>query len=292
MRDFPRDAGFVEVGDRCWVARFAFLDLTVGLVGGERGLLLVDTHTSEAALRRLLGEVRALGAGEVVAAVNTHHHFDHVLGNRALREEYAGLPVHAHDSVPDSMAAALPAVLAEAADEADPGYAEVAASRPDAPDRLLSSVRAVDLGDRVVELVHPGRGHTAGDVVARVGDADVLFAGDLVEESAERQATPGFGADCFPLEWPGTLDLVIGMLGPGAVVVPGHGRPVGRDFVADQRDDVGTVAETIRELAGTGVPAAEALAAADWPFPVEHLAEAVRRGYAQLPRGSRSLPLA
>ena len=38
-------------------------------------------------------------------------------------------------------------------------------------------------GDRHVELIHPGRGHTAGDLVVRVPDADVLLAGDLVEES-------------------------------------------------------------------------------------------------------------
>ena len=72
-------------------------------------------------------------------------------------------------------------------------------SRPDrAADHTFSSVRSIDLGDRVVELVHPGRGHTGGDLVVRVPDADVLLAGDLVEESAP----PSYGPDCFPLDWP------------------------------------------------------------------------------------------
>ncbi|HZJ06067.1 MAG TPA: MBL fold metallo-hydrolase, partial [Nocardioidaceae bacterium] len=81
------------------------------------------------------------------------------------------------------------------------------------------------------------------------------------------------------------------MLSVSSVVVPGHGQPVDRDFVLDQRGTIGMVAETIRDLAGKGVPAAEALAAADWPYPVEELAHALARGYEQLPRSARSLPL-
>ena len=76
-----------------------------------------------------------------------------------------------------------------------------------------------------------------------------------------------------------------------SVVVPGHGAPVDRDFVEQQRNDVGIVAETIRDLATRGVPLAEALAAAEWPFPREGLAEAVRLGYEHLPRSQKRLPL-
>jgi hypothetical protein len=64
-----------------------------------------------------------------------------------------------------------------------------------------------------------------------------------------------------------------------------------RAFVQDQRADIGVVAETIRDLAGRGVPARDALAAAEWPFPVPGLADAVRRGYEQLPRSQKRLPL-
>ena len=106
-----------------------------------------------------------------------------------------------------------------------------------------------------MELLHLGRGHTGGDAVVRVGDADVVFAGDLVEESARGShgAVPGFGADSYPLEWPATLDLVISLLTTRSVVVPGHGMPVGREFVEQQREAIGIVAETIRDLASRGV---------------------------------------
>jgi glyoxylase-like metal-dependent hydrolase (beta-lactamase superfamily II) len=124
-----------------------------------------------------------------------------------------------------------------------------------------------------------------------VPDADVLLAGDLVEESAVRNGVPGFGPDCYPLEWPTSLELVLDLLGPGTVVVPGHGAPVGRDFVEEQRAAIGIVAETIRDLAARGVAVDAALDAAQWPYPREELADAVRRGYEHLPRAQRRLPL-
>ena len=58
------------------------------------------------------------------------------------------------------------------------------------PDQTFSSVTTIDLGDRAVELVHPGRGHTDGDLVVRLDDADVLLAGDLVDGVVEALAGP------------------------------------------------------------------------------------------------------
>jgi len=292
MSEIPHDGGFVEVGDRCWVARFDFLDVSVGLVGGDRGLLLVDTLASDAAGRRLVDEVRRLGAGEVVGIVNTHVHFDHVFGNRAVSEAYGAPPVVAHEAAAEELDAHAAAARAEAAGHDDPRHAEVAATTDVlGPTETFSSAKVVDLGDRLVEVLHPGRGHTAGDAVVRVPDADVLFAGDLVEESAERNAVPGFGDDCYPLEWPATLDLLMSMLDDDSVVVPGHGLPVGRDFVMDQRASIGVVAETIRDLAGRGVRPDQMAESAEWPYPAEELIQAFARGFAQLPRSSRSLPL-
>jgi predicted component of type VI protein secretion system len=93
------------------------------------------------------------------------------------------------------------------------------------------------------------------------------------------------------MEWPLSLDIVLGLLTPSSVVVPGHGAVVDREFVEEQRNTIGIVAETIRDLATRGVPLAEALEAGDWPYPSEHLANAVRRGYEHLPRSQKRLPL-
>ena len=259
MPELLADTGFVEVAPRTWVARYSSWDVNVTVVEGERGLVVVDTMGSDETARAMLDDLRRLSRRDVVAVVNTHEHFDHVHGNGLLRGEWPAIAVHAHED------------------------AEV----PDA-DARFSSVAVLDLGDRALELVHPGRGHTGGDLVVRLADTDVVLAGDLVEESA----APAFGEDSFPLEWPATLDVVAGLLTERTVVVPGHGAPVGRSFVLDQRDDVGVVAENLRDLATRGVPREEALESAEWPFPAAGLRAAVARAYDQVPRGRRELPLA
>ena len=279
---------FTEVADRVWVARYEWFDVNVSLVGSDRGLLVVDTHGSAAAAREVVDDVRRLGAGEVVAIVNTHAHFDHTFGNDTFRTAYGAVPIHAHESAAAELtefAARTKRRYLESPD--DPHREDVAETTVVFPDHTFSSAVALDLGDRMVELVHPGRGHTSGDLVVRVPDVDVVLAGDLVEESA----APVYNADAFPMEWPLTLDTVLSLTTSASVVVPGHGAPVDRDFVEQQRNDVGIVAETIRDLATRGVPLAEALAAAEWPFPREGLAEAVRLGYEHLPRSQKRLPL-
>ncbi|WP_244929156.1 MBL fold metallo-hydrolase [Nocardioides sp. W7] len=279
---------FTEVADRIWVARYDWFDVNVTLVGGADGLLVVDTHASALAAREVVEDIRRLGTGRVVGVVNTHEHFDHTFGNGELRSAYGVVPIHAHETAAANTVAAGERIKAAYdADPDDPHRDEIRATEIVPADHTFSSVVALDLGDRLVELVHPGRGHTAGDLVVRVPDADTLLAGDLVEESGP----PGFGGDCHPLEWPLALDIVLGLTTGSSVVVPGHGAPVDRDFVEEQRNTIGIVAETIRHLATTGVPVRDALAAAEWPYPREQLGEAVRRGYEQLPRSQKRLPL-
>jgi glyoxylase-like metal-dependent hydrolase (beta-lactamase superfamily II) len=272
---------WTEVGDGCFVRRYAAFGVSCGVVVGGEGVLVVDTRMSTAQGRELVADVRALSSAPVRAVVNTHVHFDHTYGNRALREAWPGVPIAAHESVPGGLAADEARIKGRySAAAGDPWRDEVLATELEAPDTVFSSVWSVDLGDRYVEAVHPGRGHTAGDVVVRVPDADVVYAGDTVEESGP----PSFGADSWPLEWPQTLELLIGLLSATSTVVPGHGAPVDKDFVLTQRVDLADVAGQIQSLAAAGVPVDDALQQGSWPFPADRLGDAVRRGYAQIPR--------
>lgn len=278
---------FVEVADRVWTARLDWYDVNVGVVAGDHGCLVVDAHGSRPAGLRLGEAIRALGPGPALAVVHTHWHFDHTFGTAGLQEVLGAAPVWSHEAASDELAAGSADVQQRLARSEDVRDREAADSEVVAATRRFSSVRSLDLGDRMVELLHPGRGHTGGDATVWVPDSEVLFAGDLVEESGP----PAYGEDCFPMDWPLSLDFLLGLMTPRTVVVPGHGAPVDQEFVLSQRAQVGGVAETIRDLASRGVPLAEALDAAEWPLPAGSLGHAVARGYEQLPRSQRRLPL-
>ena len=278
---------FTEVAARIWVARYEWYDVNVTMIEGEAGLLVVDTNASTKAAREVIADLRRLSARPVVGLVNTHEHVDHVFGNAAFREEYGEVPITAHEMAAFNTIPHGEQVKASSLARGDHRADEMAETPIVPADHTFSSVATIDLGDRAVELVHPGRGHTGGDLVVRIDDADVVLAGDLVEESG----APAYGEDCFPMDWPRSLDLALELIGPATVVVPGHGVPVDRDFVQEQRASIDLVARTILDLAGRGVPVGQALESATWPYPSEKLGDAVRRGYEQLPRMAKRLPL-
>ncbi len=78
-----------------------------------------------------------------------------------------------------------------------------------------------------------------------VSDADVVFAGDIIEESA-----PPYFGDSFPLAWP---DTVRGAMDLGSVFVPGHGDVMSLERVATQHEELTAVAEVLKEYLVTGL---------------------------------------
>lgn len=247
---------------------------------GRDALLVVDTRGSHRQADELRAHLAELGPAPVRWVVNTHGHFDHCFGNARFRPPLGHAELWGHEAIVPYLA--LHGEQARRARiDADPDHREeLEEVVVTPPDHLVGDAGPVDLGDREVRLHHVGRGHTDNDLVLVVPDASVVFAGDLVEESAP----PAFGDDAFPLDWPATAARLVDLVGDGATVVPGHGDVVDRAFTEAQRDDLAAVADLVRELHGAGVPAERALAegAHRWPWPAGGLAEAVRRGYAQL----------
>lgn len=280
--------GFHEVADRVFVARYPQWDVNVGLVLGRDGAVVVDTRASSLQGFEVLDDIRRLGRDvSVTHVVNTHIHFDHVFGNTA----FTSATVHAHANVGRGLEADVDRI--KALFRADPddgpelGYTsrdvvEVLATDVRHPDCTFEHSATIDLGDRAVSLTWAGRGHTDGDICVHVADADAMFLGDLVEESAD----PSFGGDCWPLEWSDTLTSHLNWLGSESLVVPGHGTPVDAAFVQRQRDDIELVARVIRERHAEGWTLESAVAEPDdrLPYPLAGLEAAIRRGWAQVPQ--------
>lgn len=272
-----------EVGERVFRKRFDPCDVTVTAVVGDGGVAVIDTRCSVAEACEVTEQIRRFTSAPVRWVVNTHAHFDHAWGNAEFVAPRQNPPasIWAHETVPGRFDHDNP-FLAETLRwmrAAGPEWAPtVAALDLVPPTELVHESATIDLGDRLLELRYHGRGHTDGDLWIRIPDAGVVLAGDLVEESGP----PAFGADSFPLQWAATLDRALDWMGADAIVVPGHGEPVDRAFVNEQRALVDAVAREIERLHHAGVAVENAALEGTWPLPAKVLGDAITRGYAEL----------
>ncbi|SCG45114.1 MBL fold metallo-hydrolase [Micromonospora coxensis] len=268
---------FTEVADRVHVLREPLLDVNVTLVVGDGEALLVDTLSTAGQAAGLAEAARAV-TGHPWTLVNTHHHFDHCFGNATLATD-PPRPVYAHELAAAALRDAPDRLRREAYEELRgerPGLAaEVADTALLAPTHPVHTEAVLDVGGRRVVLRHPGRGHTDADLVVHVPDADVLVAGDLVEQSGP----PAF-EDSYPLQWPDAVAELLRLTTPATVVVPGHGEPVDVDFVRAQHKQLVDLAWLIRAAHTAGAPPERV--AAEAPFGARPALIAARRGYAEL----------
>jgi glyoxylase-like metal-dependent hydrolase (beta-lactamase superfamily II) len=214
--------------------RLPFCDVTVGLVQGRSGALLVDTGTTLGEAAAIDADVRQIADRGVTHIVLTHKHFDHVLGSSV----FAGAEIYCAPQVVEYLSSATDQLRDDAlAFGADAGEIDRAIAALVPPQHGIYDA-VVDLGDRAVTIAHLGGGHTTADLVVVAPDPGhdggpvVVFTGDLVEESAN----PAIDADSDLAAWPATLDRLLEIGGPDGIYVPGHGSIVDAEFIRRQQD--------------------------------------------------------
>ncbi|MFI8767528.1 MBL fold metallo-hydrolase [Streptomyces sp. NPDC053792] len=227
--------GWERLADGVGRRRLPGWDATVGLVVGSRALLLYDTGSSLAEGAELRAQVTGLTGGRKVTHIAlSHPHFDHVFGTAA----FAGAEVFGAVGSDDLLASAREREelrLDGVRQGLDATAAAEAADVLVAPRHVVSGEWTLDLGDRQVLLANVGPGHTGHDLALCVpGPREVVFCGDLVEESGEPQAGP----DAIPSRWPDALDRLLALGGEEAAYVPGHGAVVDAAFVRAQRGEL------------------------------------------------------
>lgn len=223
------EAGWEELTGRAARRRLPVWDCTAGLVVGDDSVLLIDPGSCLREGAELREQAERLTGRRVTHIAFTHGHFDHVLGASA----FAGAEIYG--------AVGLDAVLSLGREElredaVRQGLAgSEAAEATDSlvvPRHQVSGEWTLDLGGVQVLLANVGPGHTGYDLAVFVpGEREVVFCGDLVEESGEPQA----GSDAVPLQWPAALDRLLALGGEDALYVPGHGAVVTAGFVREQR---------------------------------------------------------
>jgi glyoxylase-like metal-dependent hydrolase (beta-lactamase superfamily II) len=251
--------GWVEIGDRVFVRRYAFYDQNIGVVLGREEALVIDTRSTYGQAREIVADLRSLTSDPVTVVVDTHGHFDHAFGNAIFRpatiwgqEGCVAFMQRTGEARKATIAAETP----ELAGELD----EVVI---DPPDRTFTTDATVEVGGREVALRYLGRGHTDHDIVVTVPGTEVVFAGDLLENGA----VPFYG-DAYPIDWAATAAGLARLVAPErGVVVPGHGDHAGRVFADAQAGSIAAVATLAARVHAGEIGLEEALAS--HPFP-EH----------------------
>jgi glyoxylase-like metal-dependent hydrolase (beta-lactamase superfamily II) len=264
--------GWVELGDRVFVRRYAFYDQNIGVILGGDDVVVIDTRSTYGQAREILADLRDLTTRPVTIVVDTHGHFDHAYGNALFRPA----TIWGHDRCATFMErtgeARKPAIAADEPTLA----AELAEIVIDPPDRTFAERQSIDVGGREVVLQFLGRAHTDHDIVIDVSDTDVLFAGDLIEGGN----VPFFG-DGYPIDWVETSAALVPLV--RGVVVPGHGDHAGREFAASQAASIAALVALARRVATAEMTLDDAVAA--HPFgglPPDDARPAFKRTLAQL----------
>ena len=223
-----------------------------GFIVGDRGVLVIDAHINGAMARQIQAAVRRVTAKPILYLVNTNFHGDHTFGNYAFP---ADTRIVAQRRTAEQMAyfehnkSFMMATVNH-----DPSvFADVELRLPDLvfDDRLT-----VDLGGRVVEIHHFGRGNTAGDTVVYEPVAKIAWTGNLVV--GEGTIPPIFEGDA------GAYLTTIAKLRQSldiAAIVPGHGQLTDGATIDRYLAYLGALLDATRRQSGAGQSLAETLTA-------------------------------
>jgi glyoxylase-like metal-dependent hydrolase (beta-lactamase superfamily II) len=224
-----------------------------GFVVSKDGVVVIDALESPAAGEKLVATVRSVTSQPIRWLILTHHHPDHHFGAIVFRRLGAKVIAHpdrrtlASDGGEDALLADWVRVVGL---DAMRGF-----QFADKPDRPVIGTDTLLVGDKTIIIIHPGAGHSAGDLMVWLPQERILFAGDLLIEDGVTMVVDGSSGEL--LRGLRTIDS----LGP-RIAVPGHGtiprRPA--ELVARTRDYIMGLRRDMKSAVESGTPMRRALA--------------------------------
>jgi cyclase len=249
------------------------------LVGRDAALLIEGFQTPIGASFQMKA-LRMVSQAPVRAALDTHFHFDHTLGNSVYGAH--GIEVWAHATAPSRIMERYPRMQAEdlatflapfkervreAKTDSERQHAEsdiegmtsmfvpvsenvlALPSHPLDPAKLPMKI---DLGG-LSAVIETHLGHTDTDLIVRVPEQNVVYTGDLLVTGQYP-----VNIDGYPTPWRATL-AKLASFDKDTLFVPGHGQLCGLEGVAMNRDIFDDMAGQAERLYKAGVPVEEAV---------------------------------
>ena len=250
-----KQVSFTEIGNGLY-AFTAEGDPNSGVIIGDDSVMVIEAQATPRLARKVIDCIRAVTDKPISHLVLTHYHAVRVLGASAygvgqilMSDTARAMVAERGQEDWDSEFDRFPRLFQ--------GHEEIPGLTW--PTTTFSGRMSVYLGKRRVDLMQVGRAHTAGDIVIRVPDQNVMFTGDIVEDHSACYCGDGHLQD-----WPATLDR-IRMLDPDAIA-PGRGAALtGREAVAraldNTRDFVTATYRSVARVAQGGGSLKDAMAA-------------------------------
>jgi glyoxylase-like metal-dependent hydrolase (beta-lactamase superfamily II) len=248
---------FEQLSAHCW-AYTAEGDPNSGVIIGDKYILVSDATATPDMARDLIKKIRTVCDKPIKYVLLTHYHAVRVLGASAYAAEGATEIIASHGTHSlivergaqdmQSEIERFPRLFRGV--EGIPGLTWPTMVIGDGKPGRQGTLR-IDLGGVVVDIWHPGQGHTRGDTIAWVEAEKVLFSGDLVEYEAGV-----YTGDAQLEEWPATLEALRAL--NAVAIVPGRGEAMkGHDNVNKALDYTKRWVETLfncgKEAAAKGL---------------------------------------
>ncbi len=197
------------------------------------GAVVVDTMSLPVQGGWIRELARELTGADTVLLINTHYHLDHTHGNPAFEPGTRILST-------ERTLSHLNALDAEF-------WAGDAAKL--LPNETFTDRQTLHVGGKTIELIHPGPGHTDGDLVVIFNSENVIHMGDLAFK--DHYPNIDLEAGGTVRGWPATLDNVFTL--EFDRVIPGHGLTTDRNGLRQFQTFLSELAEIGRQAAADGI---------------------------------------
>lgn len=216
-----------QLSDDLYVIRGIGSNTTV--LKTNAGTVVIDSMTFPMQGKLIRNKAEKITGDEVVLLINTHYHLDHTHGNPGFK--------------PGTRVVATERTLSHLRALDDEFWQGDAAKL--LPNETFNDSLSINIGNKTLQLSHPGRGHTDGDLVVLIESESAMVMGDLFFHRHYPNIDLEAGGSVQ--EWPETLDKVLSS--PFTIVIPGHGATTDRLGIQEFQRFMGQLARIGRAAA-------------------------------------------